>query len=42
MVETVWDAPESAMYQCSNCDTVFLYPIMSLAEEKAFFRGDLA
>ena len=42
IVDTVWDAPESAVYQCSACEIVFVYPIMSPEEEKAFYEAEFA
>ncbi len=42
IVETVWDAPESAVYQCSECDIVFIHPIMSLEEENAFYETEFS
>jgi SAM-dependent methyltransferase len=43
LVDTIWEAPEgSAEYQCSECDVVFLHPIMSPEEEKAFYEGKFA
>jgi len=42
IVGTVWDAPESAVYQCSECDIVFIHPIMSPEEEKAFYEAEFS
>ncbi len=42
VVETVWEAPESAVYKCTGCKTVFVYPIMSLEEEKAFYEAEFS
>ena len=42
VVDTVWDAPESAVYRCETCETVFLHPIMSEEEEKAFYEAEFA
>ncbi len=42
IVNTVWEAPESAVYQCSVCEIVFIYPIVSLEEEKAFYETEFA
>ena len=42
IVDTVWEAPEAAVYQCSNCETVFIHPIMSEEEEKAFYEASFA
>jgi SAM-dependent methyltransferase len=33
----VSEAPESAVYRCADCDLVYLDPIMSEAEEAAFY-----
>lgn len=42
IVDTVWQAPEAAVYQCNTCETVFIDPIMSEAEEKAFYEASFA
>ncbi len=42
MVDTVWEAPESAVYRCEECETVFLHPIMSEEEERAFYEAQFA
>jgi SAM-dependent methyltransferase len=42
VVETVWDAPESAVYQCDACGLVFLHPTMSPDEEKAFYEAEFS
>ena len=42
IVDTVWDAPESAVYKCSACEIVFVYPIMNPEEEKAFYEAQFA
>jgi SAM-dependent methyltransferase len=42
IVDTVWEAPESAVYQCTFCDIVFVYPIMSEEEERAFYEAEFA
>ena len=42
IVDTVWEAPEAAEYQCSECETVFLHPIMSEEEERAFYEAQFA
>jgi len=39
VVDTVWEAEGSAVYKCSNCEIVFLHPIMSEAEEREFYEG---
>jgi len=42
IVETVWDAPEAAVYQCSGCNLVFLYPIMTAEEERTFYEAEFS
>ena len=43
LVDTIWEAPEgSAEYRCSECEIVFLHPIMSPEEERAFYEGKFA
>jgi SAM-dependent methyltransferase len=42
VVETVWDAPEAAVYECSNCEIVFIHPIMSEEDERSFYESDFA
>jgi SAM-dependent methyltransferase len=42
VVDTVWEAPESAVYRCGVCETVFVHPIMSEEEEKAFYEAQFA
>jgi 2-polyprenyl-3-methyl-5-hydroxy-6-metoxy-1,4-benzoquinol methylase len=42
IVDTVWEAPEAAVYQCTNCEIVFIHPIMSEEEEQAFYNSDFA
>jgi 2-polyprenyl-3-methyl-5-hydroxy-6-metoxy-1,4-benzoquinol methylase len=42
IVDTVWEAPEAAVYQCSECEMVFIHPIMSEAEETAFYEAVFA
>ena len=42
IVDTVWEAPESAVYQCSACEIVFVYPIVSPEEEKTFYEAEFA
>ncbi len=42
IVPTVWDAPESAVYQCSACKLVFIFPIMSAEEEKSFYEMEFS
>lgn len=39
IVSTVWEAPDARIYQCSNCDIVFLHPIMSEEEEREFYES---
>lgn len=36
----VSDAPDSRVYRCSKCALVFVYPIMTPEEEKAFYEKD--
>jgi SAM-dependent methyltransferase len=42
IVDTVWEAPEAAVYQCGTCEVVFLHPIMSEEEERAFYESKFA
>ncbi|NJL53852.1 class I SAM-dependent methyltransferase [bacterium] len=42
IVDTVWDAPEAAVYQCTACEIVFVHPIMTVAEEEAFYAAEFA
>lgn len=42
IVDTVWDAPESSVYQCSACEIVFIDPIMTVEEEEAFYKAEFA
>lgn len=42
VVDTVWEAPEAAVYQCTNCEIVFIHPIMSEDEERSFYESDFA
>lgn len=42
VVPTVWDAPASAVYQCSACMAVFISPIMTPAEEKTFYEAEFS
>lgn len=42
VVDTIWEAEESALYQCSQCRMVFLYPIMTVEEEKEFYEAQFA
>lgn len=42
VVDTVWEAPEAAVYRCENCEIVFIHPIMSEEEEHAFYESDFA
>ncbi|MFZ5866701.1 MAG: class I SAM-dependent methyltransferase [Thermodesulfobacteriota bacterium] len=42
IVDTVWDSPDAAVYQCSGCELVFIYPIMTLEEEKAFYEAEFS
>ena len=42
IVNTVWEAPDAAVYQCSACEIIFIYPIVSLEEEKAFYETEFA
>lgn len=38
IVDAVWEAPRSAVYQCSHCAVVFVHPIMSIEEEREFYK----
>jgi SAM-dependent methyltransferase len=40
IVDTVWDAPDGAIYRCEGCDVVFLHPIMSEEDERAFYEAE--
>jgi SAM-dependent methyltransferase len=42
IVDTVWEAPEAAVYECSSCGIVFVHPIMSEDEERAFYESAFA
>src|SRR4051794_23365720 len=42
IVDTVWEAPEAAVYKCTNCEIVFIHPIMSEDEERSFYESDFA
>jgi 2-polyprenyl-3-methyl-5-hydroxy-6-metoxy-1,4-benzoquinol methylase len=42
IVDTVWEAPEAAVYMCSSCEIVFIHPIMSEDEEQSFYESDFA
>jgi 2-polyprenyl-3-methyl-5-hydroxy-6-metoxy-1,4-benzoquinol methylase len=42
VVDTVWEAPEAAVYQCTNCEVVFIDPIMSEDEEREFYEASFA
>lgn len=42
IVDTVWQAPEAAVYQCSSCEIVFIHPIMSEDEEQSFYESGFA
>jgi SAM-dependent methyltransferase len=42
VVDTVWEAPEAAVYRCDSCEIVFLDPIMSEEDERAFYEGVFA
>jgi SAM-dependent methyltransferase len=42
VVDTVWEAPEAAVYQCTNCQVVFIDPIMSEDEEREFYEASFA
>ena len=33
----VWNRPESKVYQCEQCELIYLFPAMSEGEEKAFY-----
>ena len=36
---TVWDRPDIQVYKCKNCDLVYLFPMMTEEEEKAFYAN---
>ena len=40
IVDTIWEAEGAAEYQCSECDIVFLHPIMTLDEERGFYEAE--
>jgi 2-polyprenyl-3-methyl-5-hydroxy-6-metoxy-1,4-benzoquinol methylase len=42
VVDTVWQAPEAAVYRCESCAIVFIDPIMSEDEEREFYEGVFA
>jgi 2-polyprenyl-3-methyl-5-hydroxy-6-metoxy-1,4-benzoquinol methylase len=42
IVDTVWEAPEAAVYECSSCEIVFIHPIMSEEDEHSFYESDFA
>jgi 2-polyprenyl-3-methyl-5-hydroxy-6-metoxy-1,4-benzoquinol methylase len=42
IVDTVWEADESKVYMCPECEIVFLHPIMSEAEEQAFYEAEFS
>jgi SAM-dependent methyltransferase len=42
IVDTVWEAEAAAEYQCAECGIVFLHPIMTEAEEQAFYGAQFA
>jgi 2-polyprenyl-3-methyl-5-hydroxy-6-metoxy-1,4-benzoquinol methylase len=42
VVDTVWEAPGAAVYQCTNCGVVFIDPIMSEEEEREFYEASFA
>lgn len=42
VVDTVWEAPEAAVYRCERCEIVFIHPIMSEEEERSFYESDFA
>ena len=42
VVDTVWEAPNSAVYRCSACGIVFIDPIMSVEEERSFYEAEFA
>ena len=41
-MDTIWEAEGAAEYQCSECGIVFLHPIMTEAEEQAFYGAQFA
>lgn len=42
LVDTIWQAEGAAEYQCTECQIVFLHPIMTVEEEKAFYEKEFA
>jgi len=42
VVDTVWGAPSSAVYRCTGCGLVFLYPIMTRRQEKSFYEAEFS
>lgn len=40
IVESVWKTPEATVYQCSDCEIVFIHPTMSSEEEKVFYKAE--
>ena len=42
IVDTIWEAEGAAEYQCSECGIVFLHPIMTEDEERAFYGDKFA
>lgn len=42
IVDTIWEAEDAAEYQCSECNVVFLHPIMTLEEEREFYGAQFA
>ena len=42
IVDTIWEADGAAEYQCSQCDLVFLFPIMTVEEEREFYGAKFA
>jgi 2-polyprenyl-3-methyl-5-hydroxy-6-metoxy-1,4-benzoquinol methylase len=42
IVDTVWEAPEAAVYECAECSIVFVHPMMDESEERSFYEADFA
>jgi 2-polyprenyl-3-methyl-5-hydroxy-6-metoxy-1,4-benzoquinol methylase len=42
IVDTVWEADQAKVYQCPECEIVFVHPIMSEEEERAFYEAEFS
>lgn len=42
VVDTIWQAEGAAEYQCAECGVVYLYPLMTVEEEREFYEGQFA